>query len=56
MAAHVLFNNFLGDMCVNNFLCQKSSPVFRGILGKREGSFVYLWPMHVDKQQKPAQY
>lgn len=43
-------------MCVDNFLYLKSSPVFRDTLGKREGSFVYLWPMHVDTQQKPTQY
>ena len=56
MASHMLFNNFGGDMCVDNFLYLKSSPVFRDTLGKREGSFVYLWPMHVDTQQKPTQY
>ena len=55
MASHVLFNNFWGDMCVDNFIYLKS-PVFRDTLGKREGSFVYLWPMHVDTQQKPTQY
>ena len=54
MASHVLFNNFWGDMCVDNFIYLKS-PVFRDTLGKREGSFVYLWPMHVDTQQKATQ-
>ena len=44
MASHMLFNNFWGDMCVDNFLYLKLSPVFRDTLGKREGSFVYLWP------------